>query len=87
MLVVTCLYFMSLFSASVSVSVPGVTPNEFSKGELIEVKAVKLTSYVTQLPYEYYKLPFCRPEHLIEYPPENIGEILRGIALLIHHFQ
>ncbi|CAH8666822.1 unnamed protein product [Heterobilharzia americana] len=69
---------MSLFSASVSVSVPGVTPNEFSKGELIEVKAVKLTSYVTQLPYEYYKLPFCRPEHLIEYPPENIGEILRG---------
>nr|CAH8872250.1 unnamed protein product [Trichobilharzia regenti] len=78
MLALVSVVFVSLLSDSEAVSVPGVTPNEFSKGDTIEVRAVKLTSYVTQLPYEYYKVPFCRPKQLIEYPPENIGEILRG---------
>ncbi|KAH8867703.1 Transmembrane 9 superfamily member 4 [Schistosoma japonicum] len=78
MLSLIVLVYISSLRTSATVSVPGVTPNEFYKGESIEVRAVKLTSYVTQLPFEYYKLPFCRPKQLVDYPPENIGEILRG---------
>ena len=37
------------------------------------LQAVKLTSEVTQLPYEYYYLPICRPKE-IEYQSENFGK-------------
>ncbi|XP_022254354.1 transmembrane 9 superfamily member 4-like isoform X3 [Limulus polyphemus] len=58
---------------------PGVAPVEFSKDQSIEVKAVKMTSTHTQLPYEYYSLPFCRPKNnTIIYKSENLGEVLRG---------
>nr|CAB3267005.1 transmembrane 9 superfamily member 4 [Phallusia mammillata] len=57
--------------------VPGVAPVEFEKGENVEIKAVKMTSSKTQLPYEYYSLPFCKPE-TVEYKTENLGEVLRG---------
>jgi len=57
--------------------VPGVAPIDFQKDEEVEVKAVKMTSSKTQLPYEYYSLKFCRPSK-IEYQSENLGEVLRG---------
>lgn len=58
---------------------PGVAPVEFHKGQTIEVKAVKMTSTHTQLPYEYYSLPFCLPKNgTIVYKSENLGEVLRG---------
>jgi transmembrane 9 superfamily protein 2/4 len=37
----------------------------------------KLTSTKTQLPYEYYSLPFCKPDRIINMA-ENLGEVLRG---------
>lgn len=59
--------------------VPGVAPVEFIKGQLIQVKAVKMTSTRTQLPYEYYSLQFCRPKNgSVVYKSENLGEVLRG---------
>uniref|UniRef100_A0A914E0N1 Transmembrane 9 superfamily member n=1 Tax=Acrobeloides nanus TaxID=290746 RepID=A0A914E0N1_9BILA len=57
--------------------VPGVAPKEFKEGESIEVKAIKLTSIKTVVPYEYYSLPFCKSEK-IHYKSENFGELLRG---------
>ena len=54
--------------------VPGVAPVEFKRGVLIEVKAVKMTSTRTQLPYEYYSLPFCTPKNGTIYKSENLGE-------------
>ena len=36
-------------------------------------QAVKLTSSRTQLPYEYYSLPFCKPESVF-YKGENLGK-------------
>ena len=42
--------------------VPGVAPIDFSKGQNIPVKAIKMTSSHTQLPFEYYSLPFCQPK-------------------------
>ncbi|XP_047987579.1 transmembrane 9 superfamily member 4 [Leguminivora glycinivorella] len=59
--------------------VPGVAPVEFKKGQRIEVKAVKMTSIHTQLPYEYYSLPLCLPKNgTFVYKSENLGEVLRG---------
>ena len=37
----------------------------------------KLTSIKTQLPYEYYSMPYCRPEKIMP-SAENLGEVLRG---------
>lgn len=59
--------------------VPGVAPVEFNKGDKIDVKAVKMTSSRTQLPYEYYSLQFCLPKNgTLIYKTENLGEVLRG---------
>lgn len=58
-----------------------MAPTDYRKGDKIEVKAVKMTSTHTQLPYEYYSLPFCLPEggmKSIHYKSENLGEVLRG---------
>ena len=35
---------------------------------------MKLTSVKTQLPYEFYRAPFCEPEGGIEYKSENLGK-------------
>lgn len=59
--------------------VPGVAPVEFTRGQKIDVKAVKMTSTHTQLPYEYYSLQLCLPKNgTLLYKSENLGEVLRG---------
>ncbi|KAK3089670.1 hypothetical protein FSP39_005498 [Pinctada imbricata] len=58
--------------------VPGVAPVEFVEGAEVEVKAVKMTSVRTQLPYEYYSLKFCTPKEGKKFKIENLGEVLRG---------
>ena len=45
--------------------------------DLVNIKVNKLSSVKTQLPYEYYHLPFCRPENIVN-SAENLGEVLRG---------
>ncbi|XP_032832467.1 transmembrane 9 superfamily member 4 isoform X1 [Petromyzon marinus] len=57
--------------------VPGVAPMDYAKNQYVEIKAVKMTSSHTQLPYEYYSLPFCKPQKIL-YKTENLGEVLRG---------
>jgi len=56
---------------------PGVIPHDYQEGEAVKVKVNRLDSVRTQLPYEYYSLPFCKPEK-INNAAENMGEILRG---------
>ncbi|XP_030079037.1 transmembrane 9 superfamily member 4 [Drosophila hydei] len=59
--------------------VPGVAPVEFVRGQKIDVKAVKMTSSRTQLPYQYYSLRFCYPKNgTLIFKSENLGEVLRG---------
>ena len=59
---------------------PGVAPKTFHYGEKVDLKVNKLTSSKTQLPYDYYALPFCKPDK-IEYAAENLGEILTGNSI------
>eukprot|EP00252_Welwitschia_mirabilis_P005187 TRINITY_DN1567_c0_g1_i1.p1 TRINITY_DN1567_c0_g1~~TRINITY_DN1567_c0_g1_i1.p1 ORF type:complete len:644 (+),score=75.82 TRINITY_DN1567_c0_g1_i1:60-1991(+) len=56
---------------------PGVAPQDFSRGDDLQVKVNKLTSTKTQLPYEFYYLNYCKPEKIID-SAENLGEVLRG---------
>lgn len=44
---------------------------------MIFLKVNKLSSIKNQLPYEYYSLPYCRPEKIVQ-SAENLGEVLRG---------
>merc|ERR1711968_64996 len=56
---------------------PGVAPREFQDGEKVNLKVIRIDSVKTQLPYEYYALPFCQPPEIIN-AAENLGEVLRG---------
>lgn len=50
----------------------------FLQGQPISgLKVNKLSSSKTQLPYEYYSLPYCTPDRIIS-SAENLGEVLRG---------
>ena len=50
---------------------------QYLDGDRVDVKVNKLTSTVTQLPYDYYRLAFCQPKELIN-SVENLGEVLHG---------
>ncbi|CAI9760996.1 unnamed protein product [Fraxinus pennsylvanica] len=66
-----------LITVTHSFYLPGVAPQDFAKGDLLNVKVNKLTSIKTQLPYSYYSLPYCKPEKIMD-SAENLGEVLRG---------
>lgn len=61
---------------------PGVAPHEYFDGERVEIKVNKLSSTKTQLPYDYYSLPFCRPAKVIN-KVENLGEVLHGSVIQV----
>eukprot|EP00457_Paulinella_chromatophora_P003085 gb/GEZN01003090.1/.p1 GENE.gb/GEZN01003090.1/~~gb/GEZN01003090.1/.p1 ORF type:complete len:661 (-),score=103.75 gb/GEZN01003090.1/:257-2239(-) len=56
---------------------PGVAPRDYEEGEDVSLKVNKLDSVKTQLPYDYYSLPFCRPDSITT-AAENLGEHLSG---------
>lgn len=56
---------------------PGVAPQDYERDDLVYIKVNKLTSTVTQLPYDYYSLPYCKPAK-VKHAAENLGEVLRG---------
>lgn len=55
------------------------------QGEKFTLKVNKLMS-AKNLPYEYYSLPYCRPEKVIS-SAENLGEVLRGDRILNSPYQ
>ncbi|KAK3025759.1 LOW QUALITY PROTEIN: hypothetical protein RJ639_041915, partial [Escallonia herrerae] len=46
-------------------------------GDPLQVKASKLSSTKTQLPYDYYFLSYCKPPKIVN-SAENLGEVLQG---------
>lgn len=56
---------------------PGVAPQDYARDDIVNLKVNKLSSTKTQLPYEYYSLPYCRPDPIVN-SAENLGEVLRG---------
>merc|ERR1719163_1391423 len=56
---------------------PGVAPQDYAQDDIVFMKVNKLTSTKTQLPYDYYTMPYCKPNPIV-YSAENLGEVLRG---------
>jgi transmembrane 9 superfamily protein 2/4 len=54
--------------------------------DLVNFKVNKISSTKTALPFEYYSLPFCRPDPIIN-SAENLGEVLRGDRILNSLYQ
>lgn len=71
------LIFASLFVVGSSFYLPGVAPHDWEDGEKVPLQVNKLTSVHTQMPYEYYTLPFCKPDTIIK-DAENLGQIIKG---------
>uniref|UniRef100_A0A7S0EMU6 Transmembrane 9 superfamily member n=1 Tax=Hanusia phi TaxID=3032 RepID=A0A7S0EMU6_9CRYP len=74
-LVVSCI----LVNSAIAFYLPGVAPTDYDLGDTMKVKVEALTSVKTQLPYEYYVLPFChKGVNLKVQDALNLGEVLRG---------
>jgi len=71
------MWVILLMSMASGFYLPGVVPREFQVGEEVKVKVNKLDSTKTQIPFDYYDLPFCRPLS-IKLDAENLGEVLMG---------
>jgi len=69
---------MAILTTAHGFYVPGVRPHEFEIGEEVPMKVNSLTSIHTQLPKDYYRLPFCRPTGGPKMASENLGEFLTG---------
>jgi len=58
--------------------IPGVRPMEIKAGDAVEMKVNAMTSIHTQIPRDYYRMPFCKPTGGPEMSSENLGEFLTG---------
>jgi len=69
---------MTLLESARAFYVPGVRPHEFLPGDEVHMKVNSMTSIHTQLPKDYYRLPFCQPNGGPKMASENLGEFLTG---------
>jgi transmembrane 9 superfamily protein 2/4 len=68
----------SLAPTGTAFYLPGVAPYNYEAGERVEIRVNKLTSTHTQLPENYYSLPFCVPDEGVHHYGENLGLFLTG---------
>lgn len=63
--------------------VPGTYPQEFNAGGQISAQVNSLTSFETDIPFEYYRMPFCKPPEGIHKAGNaaNLGTVIMGIKL------
>ncbi|KAI2502077.1 Nonaspanin (TM9SF) [Fragilaria crotonensis] len=67
-----------LLSPAAGFYIPGVQPQTFDRGADVPLKVNSMTSIHTQVPKDYYRLPFCRPAEGPKMASENLGEFLTG---------
>jgi len=66
-----------VIGACEAMNLPGVGARQWNDGDPVNLKVSRIDSIKTQLPFDYYSLPFCKPEEVTQFA-ENLGEILRG---------
>ena len=69
--------FCLLLACASGYYLPGVMPNDYEHDEDVKLFVSKVTSTKTQMPYDYYSLPYCKPKNA-GLQSENIGEALSG---------
>ncbi|GMI30226.1 hypothetical protein TeGR_g11921, partial [Tetraparma gracilis] len=67
-----------LLQPTLSFYLPGVDPLTFPPNSPVGLKVNALSSTHTQLPLDYYSMPFCAPDGGPEMSSENLGEFLTG---------
>mmetsp|Transcript_6713 Transcript_6713/g.8227 ORF Transcript_6713/g.8227 Transcript_6713/m.8227 type:complete len:675 (-) Transcript_6713:349-2373(-) len=73
------LLFIALFSHTSALHyMPGVQTETFERNDEVPMKVNALTSMHTQVPRDYYKLPFCQPTQGVKRASENLGEFMTG---------
>ena len=72
------LLLLGLGSSTNAFYLPGVQPETFKRGDEVLMKVNSMTSIHTQIPKDYYRLPFCRPTDGPKMASENLGEFLTG---------
>lgn len=78
MMYLKCAIFAALLQlSSSSFYIPGVSPQTYKQHESVKLFVTKLTSTKTQMPFDYYSLPYCKPSKLT-LESENFGEIMSG---------
>ncbi|EFN55304.1 hypothetical protein CHLNCDRAFT_134265 [Chlorella variabilis] len=62
---------------------PGTYPQEFLVGDVIQAEANSLVSSETEMPFDYYSMPFCEPPEGVQRATSTInpGTILLGIKI------
>lgn len=62
---------------------PGTYPQEFKEGHIIQAQVNSLKSFDTEMPYEYYSMPFCRPLGGVKRAANtaNPGTLLEGLRI------
>jgi len=71
------LLFISAINSKQTYYLPGVAPHNYRQYESAKLFVSKITSTKTQIPYDYYSLPFCKPKKA-RLQSENLGEVLSG---------
>lgn len=72
-----CLLLLAVAVVDSAYYLPGVSPHVFHQHDSIKMFVNKLTSTRTQMPYDYYSLPYCKPKKA-KLQSENLGEVLSG---------
>lgn len=74
---------LALIGSASAYYVPGTYPQEFLAGESLEVYVNSLKSFDTELPFEYYTMPFCKPVGGVKRIADtaNPGTILEGLRI------
>ena len=65
---------------------PGVSPEEFARGQAMPITVDTVTSHKTLIPFAYYELPVCGPDDIEQIrfkdrKRKNFGERLMGKSL------
>jgi len=72
--------FALALSNCAAIGFPGVDPRQWDAGDKVNLKVNRIDSIKTQLPFDYYSLPFCQPDEITPFA-ENLGEALRGESI------
>ncbi len=72
LVIMRLLLVLLVWAAVDALNLPGIAPISFKKGENVQLKVNSLDSVTTQLPIEYYEVPFCKTDDA----PQQDSEVM-----------
>jgi transmembrane 9 superfamily protein 2/4 len=75
--IVFLISFLCIATAKTTYYLPGVISHKYEKEEPVKLFVSQISSVKTQIPFDYYELPFCKPKQTT-LENENLGEIISG---------